>query len=745
MSLSSNGINFSGLGSGIDTDSIVSRLMQLEAIPVQRIQTQMRRLQQRMDIYGQLKTQISTLRQAAGALTSTSAFQTIKGTSSDETVAKVGTGTSNTEGVYSLKVFQLAQSQKLSSLAQTDSKSTLNLSGTFTIGGKEISVVASDTLQNIADKINTANGDVTASLINGGTGKTYLTLTSKTSGTANNVKFSDTTGNVLSTLGFSATSIRDGSGNLAKSFGADSADAKLNTFAGFNTTGATTVTLNGQNLVIDPTTDTLNTLKDKVNALTGVSATVVSATENGQTVYRLQIDGNTAPPTFGSESSVFTDLGFTKRTSELVAAKDAYYQLDTVNLRSASNTVSTAIPGIPLTFVSADSQNGKATTISLTRDSSTTKSNIQRFVDAYNGVADFISQNSEFNKDTFVTGPLFGDSTARQVSSELAGLVFSNVGGVEASASNLAQIGLKFGDKGKLTLDSAILDTAIASKPGAIEKIFRTVGTVTGEGLSFVSSTNKSVASGSGNYAINITQAASKTSQTSAQALSGTTAISETLTFSGAALGTNVAITLPPGKTAQQIADVINNDSRLKDTLSASVDNNGKLVFSGSRYGTAGQFSVISSAAAATDNSGIGTAGESTVVNGLDVAGTINGEVATGKGQFLTGNTGNSTTEGIQIMYTGAATGAVGSLQMTQGIASIFSDRLDSYTVTKSGLFDSSTNALQSQYDDLDTRVTDLQARMTVKEASLRAKFLRMEQAISAAQQQQQRFAAMIR
>ena len=42
-----------------------------------------------------------------------------------------------------------------------------------------------------------------------------------------------------------------------------------------------------------------------------------------------------------------------------------------------------------------------------------------------------------------------------------------------------------------------------------------------------------------------------------------------------------------------------------------------------------------------------------TIENGLDVAGEINGEEATGQGQLLTGNVGNSNTEGLAIRYKG--------------------------------------------------------------------------------------------
>jgi flagellin len=44
-----------------------------------------------------------------------------------------------------------------------------------------------------------------------------------------------------------------------------------------------------------------------------------------------------------------------------------------------------------------------------------------------------------------------------------------------------------------------------------------------------------------------------------------------------------------------------------------------------------------------------------TIDNGLDVQGEINGEEGTGNGQVLTGNTGNTNTEGLAIRYTGEA------------------------------------------------------------------------------------------
>lgn len=51
---------------------------------------------------------------------------------------------------------------------------------------------------------------------------------------------------------------------------------------------------------------------------------------------------------------------------------------------------------------------------------------------------------------------------------------------------------------------------------------------------------------------------------------------------------------------------------------------------------------------------------------GADVEGTINGEAATGRGQFLMGNDGNFGTDGLVIAYTGDQIGPVGNVSVLQ-------------------------------------------------------------------------------
>jgi flagellar hook-associated protein 2 len=149
---------------------------------------------------------------------------------------------------------------------------------------------------------------------------------------------------------------------------------------------------------------------------------------------------------------------------------------------------------------------------------------------------------------------------------------------------------------------------------------------------------------------------------------------------------------------------------------------------------------VTSNLTAGADNSGIGSAGAA--VNGLDVAGTINGEAATGSGQFLMGNTGNATTEGLQIQYTGNTTGAVGSVTLNRGIASLLSYRMESFTDSVNGLLTSVDRALTDQIEDLNDRITSTQERLAVREETLRKRFTAMEEAIGRLNAQSSQFGA---
>lgn len=735
-----SGITFSGLASGVNTQSIIQKLLALGQQPITTLQNQEQTITTQQAAIQQLESDVQSFASAGQALSTQSSFQSVAGTSSDSTVASVTAGTGAQQGVYNLIVNGLATSQKVATSAQASTTTALNLSGTFVIDGHAVSVSASDTLTSIAQSINSSGAPVTASLINGGTGNSYLTVTSNATGAANAIQLSDLTGGVLGSLGVTtgSPSIAQPIPNGAQSYGFSSGTSSLGSLMGLSSNTAGTFTINGTSVSVDYATDSLQSLANKINlAGAGVNATVASNTTKGVTTYQLQITGTSSTPTFTDPNNLLGAIGVLQSApgNQLVKAQDASYSLDGVNLTSGSNTITSAIPGVTLSLLKGSSSAPANATISLSTNTAGIVSNVQNFVSAYNAVVGYISQNSQFNSTTYQTGPLFGDFTTQQVQSQLSSALFNNVPGLTGPYTNLAQLGFSLDQNGNLNVNQTTLNNALSTNPQAVANLFAASGNTTSPQLNYVSSTPKTQSSGSA-YAVNVTQAASQSSSTASVSQTAANPTSETLTFSGALFGAQpYSMSLDVNSTQAETVAKINSDPTLGGLVVASV-NSGQLVISSKLYGAQSNFTVVSNQAAAANNSGIGTAGQATVAAGLDVAGTINGEAATGTGQYLAGNSGNKTTDGLQIQYTGTSTGAVGSITYSAGVGTIIQSLVNNMTDPSSGYVTQDIQSYTNQINDINNQITNLQSQLTQEQAQLTSEFANMENLIAQYQQQ---------
>ena len=160
-----SGINFAGLATGIDTESIIQRLVELQSRPLQQLMVRKSQLNARMSAFDQFQGLVRNLQTAAGALSTPSAFNILKGTSSDTNVVTVNPSAEALPGTYEIRVSRLAQAHKIVSGAHSSDTAELGVSGRFLLNGKVIEVNANDTLRSVASKINSANAGVTASII----------------------------------------------------------------------------------------------------------------------------------------------------------------------------------------------------------------------------------------------------------------------------------------------------------------------------------------------------------------------------------------------------------------------------------------------------------------------------------------------------------------------------------------------------------------------------------------------------
>ena len=124
-------------------------------------------------------------------------------------------------------------------------------------------------------------------------------------------------------------------------------------------------------------------------------------------------------------------------------------------------------------------------------------------------------------------------------------------------------------------------------------------------------------------------------------------------------------------------------------------------------------------------------------VTGLDVAGTINGETATGSGQVLTGDDDNANTDGLSVMYTGSSNDVdAGTVTLTLGVAELFYRSSYWITDTVDGYVTFKQNSLQDSIDDYEAKIEDMEALLNLKMERMINQFVSMELALSKIQNQ---------
>lgn len=224
-------ISLSGIGSGLDIQSLVSQLVQAEGQAKNNaLDRRESNYQTELSALGRLKSSLSAFQDAAAKLADSDDLLQLSATSGNEDLFSASASSSATGGEYSIEVLNLAKAQKLSSSGFTSGNDVIG-TGSLTINSGDdtftVDVVAgNDSLFAIRDAINASsdNTSVSASVINvddgsGGT-ETRLVLTSKNTGTANeiSVNVADDDGNSADVAGLSqlAYDVAGGTTNLSE-------------------------------------------------------------------------------------------------------------------------------------------------------------------------------------------------------------------------------------------------------------------------------------------------------------------------------------------------------------------------------------------------------------------------------------------------------------------------------------------------------------------------------------------------
>lgn len=177
-------LRLTGLASGMDWQPIVEKLLELEAIPKQRLESQKKENDAKVSDLGLLKSQLDTLRSASSALQNDSLYNARSVQFSNQgSGLSVTASTGSLTGKFEIKVEALATSTELSSRNRTSQRlsKSLNLddqlkdlplhssitTGTFTVSGKTFNISSLEiTLRELLQQINEIDPDGDGNAIN---------------------------------------------------------------------------------------------------------------------------------------------------------------------------------------------------------------------------------------------------------------------------------------------------------------------------------------------------------------------------------------------------------------------------------------------------------------------------------------------------------------------------------------------------------------------------------------------------
>jgi len=385
--MSTAGISFGGLASGLDTKAIIQALVAIEERPIRQLETKKAGYTKQKSLFGDLKGLLDKLSTAAKALKTNTDFLQRKAASDQEEIATATASSTATPGTYNLRVLSLAKAQVNATTGSASPTTSLgspaslqiDVGGTthlISVGQVVNGVVEPPNLERIAAAIN-AEDDATdmgvraevvdtGNTANGGANRYQLVVRATKTGAE----------------GAFSVSFDDG----------------------------------------DPAFQ---------NVINNLSGNVLTQGSNAQ----VQVNGG-------------------------------------VTIYRPSNTISDIIPGVTLELKS-DGSPTQNVAITVSNDATATTKKVQEFVDAYNKVVDFFTDQNKLNAEGKASGPLFGDSTLRSMRSSLRTVVGGTVAGTgNSSYQMLSQLGITADTTGKLTLASAKLEEALSADDDAVAAVF---------------------------------------------------------------------------------------------------------------------------------------------------------------------------------------------------------------------------------------------------------------------------------
>jgi flagellar hook-associated protein 2 len=488
-------VSFPGIASGIDYNSIIQKYTDITIAQETPLQTKVTSLNAQQAELLKIQDLVSKFQDTFLAVSDPANFTATTPTSSNGSAIAASTtpGAVATPGTYVVKTATLATATQFTNDAAANGTFSYNTAlanagasitpnngppgtttpGQVTINGAVLNYdVNSTTLQSFVT--NAAN---VAALSAVGVTMSYDAVTQRvTVSSTQPLTLGSATdhGNLLQALKLDTAQITFAGGTYTatstSAIGGINVGATLNSAnnAGFATAvTAGTFSINGVNFTVDPTTNNLNDLLQKINASSaGVFATYDSAND------RVLLTAKASGPqgiTLGSTadtSNFLQAVGFLSNATTpnalsagaaVAVGKAAHVQYvdnagTTHDVYSNSNDVTSVVPGVDLKLQQAvDGTVVAPVTISVAQDSTGLQTAITSFVDAYNAVIDEINTATQAPVVGTTTNASSGQTSGTQLTT--GGVLFNN-SDVTGLRDRLVSIVTSMGSTGSTSYNS---------------------------------------------------------------------------------------------------------------------------------------------------------------------------------------------------------------------------------------------------------------------------------------------------
>ena len=244
-------------------------------------------------------------------------------------------------------------------------------------------------------------------------------------------------------------------------------------------------------VTIDSTNNTLDGLRLAINNL-GLDVKA-SFLNDGDTTnpYRLLISGTqtgssgTVTMNHTTTQTPFSSASAGVSFETTQTARDASLLLDGVSISKSSNTVTDVISGAALKLQSAGSG-----TISLSTDTEAITTKVSDFVDEYNEISLYLSEQLALDSETAETGILFGNFAVQNLQQILRSSISGEITGINGDYTYLSQIGITTQSDGTLILDTDDFSNALVGDIENVSQLFSSNGSVTNSSVAYVGFTS---------------------------------------------------------------------------------------------------------------------------------------------------------------------------------------------------------------------------------------------------------------